>query len=963
MRRRRFLLVAPFALLAATAVADDGWTETRSAHLTVVSNAGRDRAEATAVFLERVRAHVAARWTWARLDGGVPWVVYLPKDAATLETLVPWMADLPEPQRPLALHLVLIDRSVSVLRGDDERRSRAEMLHELAHQWLNQSLVWLPVWAHEGLAMQQARIVAAGDGLALGPPPASADRALAGPRPLPLKTIWAVDEASPFFEQHSRSSIFAAQCLAIVDVLSRDGSPDSRLDDYLQRLRRGTPEAEARVALGSEVALEKALAGWETSRATTGRLTAPRASGEQPSVETSDLSPGMLRIAQADLLVRVGRPAEAQIALAEVRTLDPTLVEALDLAAMIAFNPQKPESARAEVERAVNAGSQSFFTWYLAGLARADGGKPSAASIEALRRSVGLNPRFAWALAVLAACLSERGESPEEATALALRVRDEWPSNVTSQLMAAGVLKQLERIDEARAIAEGLKRSLPAGPYREAAEKFLAEALPTDPAKRLAFHLARCNSGQASDCSEAGRRYARGDGVARDDPRSVALFEKACGLGDTFGCTWLGWQLQQGRGAPKDVARAKVLLHQACESGSAWACGRLGMLHYEGKDAPRDYSSAAPLLEKGCEQGEGWVCSAAGWIREEGKAGPADPARAVALFELGCDDGDADSCDRFAWMLQDGTGIAKDEARAVAVHEKACGLGRAASCAAAAYRYKRGRGVPVDLTRVASLYQKACQLKHAASCTSLGHIYLSGEGTSKDAGRAVELFLSGCDGGDGYGCVSLGVAYRRGEGVAADPKRALELFERGCAASEPECSELAKALAAGVFAPPDYPRAASLYEGECQREDGYSCAALAAAYDVGIGVPRDEGKATELRTRACSLGYKRACGESLLSDEEFETMLQDARKVCDAGLAISCSMVGIELLGKDRAIEALPYFEKACGAGHPLSCAQVATAHLLGRGVPQDAGKAKALFEKACDAGEPSACEALRLTR
>lgn len=961
MRRRRLALAASLALLAGPAASEDAWTETRGAHVTIVSNAGRDRAEATAAFFERVRRHVAARWPWARLDGGVPWVVYLAKDAATLERLVPWMADLPEPQRPLALHLVLVDRSVSVLRGDQEPRSRAEVLHELAHQWLNQSLGWLPLWAHEGLALQQARILEAGDGLALGPPPASAERALAGPRLLPLKTVWSVEETSPFFEQHSRSSMFAAQCLALVDVLSHDGSPESRLDDYLQRLRRGLPEPEARAALGSEVWLEKALAGWDASRASSGRL--PRPAGEPLTVETRDLSPGMVRVAQADLLVRVGRPAEAQIALAEARALDPTQVEILDLAAMIAFNPQKPESARAEVERALNAGSESFFTWYLAGLARAEAGKASAASVEALRRSVGLNPRFGWALAVLAACLSERGESPEEAAAMALRVRDEWPSNFTLQMMAAGVLKQLERIDEARAIAEGLKRSLPVGPYREAAEKFLAEALPNDPAKRLAFHLARCASGQGGDCSEAGRRYANGDGVARDDPRSVALFEKACGLGDTFGCTWLGWQLQQGHGAPKDVTRAKVLLRQACDSGSAWACGRLGMLHYEGKDAPRDYSSAAPLLEKGCEQGEGWVCSAAGWIREEGKAGPADPARAVALFELGCDDGDADSCDRFAWKLQEGTGIAKDEARAVAVHEKACGLGRAASCTAAAYRYKRGSGVPVDPTRVASLYQKACELKDATACTSLGHIYLSGEGTSKDEGRAAQLFRSGCDGGDGYGCSSLGFAYQRGKGVDADPKRALELFEKACAASEPECSRLADALVAGILAPANFARAASLYDQECQREDGYSCNALATAYGNGMGVPRDGAKATALRARACGLGHKVACEERLPSEQELRALLEGSKRACDGGMAIACSFVGEGLIREDRAVEALPYFEKACGAGHPMSCAQIATAYLLGRGVPQDTVKAKALFKQACDAGEPSACEASRLAR
>jgi TPR repeat protein len=46
-----------------------------------------------------------------------------------------------------------------------------------------------------------------------------------------------------------------------------------------------------------------------------------------------------------------------------------------------------------------------------------------------------------------------------------------------------------------------------------------------------------------------------------------------------------------------------------------------------------------------------------------------------------------------------------------------------------------------------------------------------------------------------------------------------------------------------------------------------------------------------------------------------------------------------------------------------VSCAQLATAHLMGRGVARDPARARQLYKMACDAGETSACDALKLTK
>ncbi|MCA9557441.1 MAG: SEL1-like repeat protein, partial [Myxococcales bacterium] len=46
----------------------------------------------------------------------------------------------------------------------------------------------------------------------------------------------------------------------------------------------------------------------------------------------------------------------------------------------------------------------------------------------------------------------------------------------------------------------------------------------------------------------------------------------------------------------------------------------------------------------------------------------------------------------------------------------------------------------------------------------------------------------------------------------------------------------------------------------------------------------------------------------------------------------------------------------ACEAGHAVACADLATMHGRGDGVPRDEAKARGLMQRACDLGLPVAC-------
>jgi hypothetical protein len=70
--------------------------------------------------------------------------------------------------------------------------------------------------------------------------------------------------------------------------------------------------------------------------------------------------------------------------------------------------------------------------------------------------------------------------------------------------------------------------------------------------------------GDPAACYREGTAYANGAGVARDEGRAAALFQRACDGGVMSGCANLGWLYFSGHGVAKDDARASALFQKAC---------------------------------------------------------------------------------------------------------------------------------------------------------------------------------------------------------------------------------------------------------------------------------------------------------------------------------------------------------------------------------------------------------------
>jgi hypothetical protein len=127
--------------------------------------------------------------------------------------------------------------------------------------------------------------------------------------------------------------------------------------------------------------------------------------------------------------------------------------------------------------------------------------------------------------------------------------------------------------------------------------------------------------------------------------------------------------------------------------------------------------------------------------------------------------------------------------------------------------YKQGR-----YAQAASVYGRACN-RFAKACTNLGFMFAKGQGVKMSHSLAADYYKRGCDNGNALGCTNLGIEY-----LVHDPPKndghAVQLFEQGC-----------------------------------RNGDSGGCRNLGYMYRHGLGVLKNETRASELYQQADQLSH------------------------------------------------------------------------------------------------------------
>ena len=115
---------------------------------------------------------------------------------------------------------------------------------------------------------------------------------------------------------------------------------------------------------------------------------------------------------------------------------------------------------------------------------------------------------------------------------------------------------------------------------------------------------AKAEAGDAESQVELGRRYADGEGVAKDQVEAVKWFRKAAEQNFAQGSKQSGRLLRRGtgEGVAKDEAEAVKWYRKAAEQNDAEAQYNLGVCYYNGQGVAKDEAEAVKWYRKAAEQ-------------------------------------------------------------------------------------------------------------------------------------------------------------------------------------------------------------------------------------------------------------------------------------------------------------------------------------------------------------------------
>jgi TPR repeat protein len=228
--------------------------------------------------------------------------------------------------------------------------------------------------------------------------------------------------------------------------------------------------------------------------------------------------------------------------------------------------------------------------------------------------------------------------------------------------------------------------------------------------------------------------------------------------------------------------------------------------------------------------------------------------------------------------------------------------------------------------------QRGCEARDASSCRALGQAYevtdsfgtLLAAATDPEPspGRMGRAYARACDLGDGESCLRLS-GYEHWDDH--DDARAFDFARRACEA------------------------------GHAQ-----GCYGLGYAYKFGQGVGVDDARAEQTWEHACDLGSVDACwarGQDARDAHDAPTALRFRARACVlGGYPGVCSDVAEDYAGGSSLpplppldVATVTAIDQACTTGRePEACEPLGVLLVMGRGVPADVPRGRAILAKAC---------------
>lgn len=530
--------LAAFAPLQASAARGEGvgWVSVRSRNFTVVGEAREKDLRRVAVRLEEFRVALARLLPEGPKDASAPTTVVVFRDDAAYEPFKPVM------QGQTATYVAgyfqpgsEINYITLALDSDWSRGSASTLLHEYTHLLVNNYFRSAPLWLKEGLAefYSTARLSKDRRRVSTGAQLSGRVRQLRGAQLIPLRTLFEVNQQSPYYFESDKRGLFYAQSWALAHfILNGDGgSRRARLPRFVELLASGVAPTDAfRRAFGFDVdEAESALAAYvrlevyaESSETYARPLDFDSELRAEPMAEAEGLA------LLGDLLLHTERAEESEGYLSRALALDPALARARVSLGLLRLRQNRADDAREQLALAARTDPRNHLAHYLLAEAlnrgageAAQTGRLSVKDFEErtelmraeLRKVIELAPDFPEGYRLLARIEMERADRPDEAIALLRRASELAPRRQDFVLLTAQAYLFKGAFDEARRLAEPVAINSPEPHVREQA----AELLQRINAREQAAEL------QKSRADEAARLEASADAALNLQPCDMPM--------------------------------------------------------------------------------------------------------------------------------------------------------------------------------------------------------------------------------------------------------------------------------------------------------------------------------------------------------------------------------------------------------------------------------------------------------
>jgi Flp pilus assembly protein TadD len=277
----------------------DEWIEVRSANFTLFSNAGARNTTRIGADLERLRAALSQLMPGLALSSPYPTSIFVFGNSSSFK---PYQRVFQG--KSLNVGGYFMSRELGnfvAIDGNPKGDETGIIYHEYLHYVLRNNYASLPLWLNEGLAEYYSTFEVTENEAKIGLPLVEHIRWLRGNKMIPLRTLLAINESSPEYNENERRGGFYAQSWALAHYLLAGNKPERREQAvrYLQLLQEGAPlDAAFQQSFGDTAALERELRTYIQSYA----FNFSRA----PIRSEADLSLRVLPMAWPDVLTRLG---------------------------------------------------------------------------------------------------------------------------------------------------------------------------------------------------------------------------------------------------------------------------------------------------------------------------------------------------------------------------------------------------------------------------------------------------------------------------------------------------------------------------------------------------------------------------------------------------------------------------------------------------------------------------------